>query len=88
MVEFSYWFFGVAISFLILTFMPWPIWKAIKFIAAQNWSDEKIEARMSYLSAHRNPFNQVEWEALEDIKTNRMNQRMKEYTKEEWSKYE
>ena len=87
MITFAAWFFGIAITVLFLMFAPWPIWKEIKLGTAKNWSDEKIDARISYLLFRKNPFNGVELDALHEIQEKRMNKRMKEYGKQKWSEY-
>ena len=89
-VQFSVIFFGIGISFLLLVFSP-TIAHAIRKDIAKNthksWSDEKLEARLSYLLFNENIIRDGEKEAIMEIQEERMNRRMSQYGKDKWNEW-
>ena len=89
-VQMSVIFFGSAIAFLLLIFSP-TIAHAIRKDIAKNthksWSDEKLDARQSYLLFNNNIIRDGELEAIMEIQEARNNRRMSQYGKEKWNEW-
>jgi hypothetical protein len=89
-VQMSVIFFGIAISFLLLVFSP-TIAHAIRKDIAKNthksWSDEKLDARQSYLLFNNNIIRDAELDAIREIQEARMDRRMSQYGKDKWKEW-
>ena len=89
-VEMSIWFFAFAISFLLLMFSPTIAHSIKKETTKTNhsdWSDEKLEARMSYLLFNESILNDGERDAIMEIQEARMNKRMRAYGINKWNEW-
>jgi len=89
-VQLSFWFFGIGISFLLLVFSPTIAYAVKKDTSKTNhsdWSDEKLDARLSYLLFHENLINDAEAEAIMETQKARMNNRMRAYGQNHWNEW-
>ena len=89
-VQFSVIFFGIGISFLLLVFSPTiahAIRKDIAKSTHKSWSDEKLDARLSYLLFNENIIRDGELEAIREIQEARVNRRMSRYGKDRWNEW-
>jgi len=81
-VQMSFWFFGIAISFFLLMFSPtiaYAVKKDTSKTDHSDWSDEKLDARLSYLLSHENLINDAESEAIMETQRARGTNRMRAY---------
>ena len=89
-VEMSFWFFGIGIIFLLLTFSP-TIAHAVKKSHTlgnhRTWSDEKLDARETYLLFNESLSGSAELEAIHEIQEERRTQRMRQYGKDKWNEW-
>jgi len=89
-VQMSFIFFGFAIVFLLLMFSPTiahAIWKDIAKSTHKSWSDEKLDARLSYLLFNENIIRDGELDAIREIQEARVNRRMSRYGKDKWNEW-